>query len=113
MEYKSLLGKRGKRASGQVIWDLRISELLNDILGKEKDEYLGALYLEQLDEKDAAVFRLNVFQDMLRKDVYDEVVNFVEKIRECMKILELEKEVYEQHKPGFAPRRSTGIHRSA
>jgi DNA mismatch repair ATPase MutS len=101
MEYESLLGKRGRRASDQVIWDLRISEILNDILGKEKDEYLGALYLEQLDEKDAAVFRLNVFQDMLRKEVYDEVVKFVEKIRECMRILELEKEAYEQHKPGL------------
>jgi DNA mismatch repair protein MutS len=101
MEYKSILGGRGRKAEEQTVQDLRIVELLADILGGEEDEFLKSLYLEQLDSEEVAVFRLSVFQDLLRDEVYSAIKDFVNKIRRCMKLIDLEKDVYEQHKIGF------------
>jgi DNA mismatch repair protein MutS len=101
VEYKSILGGRGRKAEEQTVQDLRIVELLADILGGEEDEFLKSLYLEQLDSEEVAVFRLSVFQDLLRDEVYGAVKDFVSKIRRCMKLIDLEKDVYEQHKIGF------------
>jgi DNA mismatch repair protein MutS len=101
VEYKSILGGRGRKAEEQTVQDLRIVELLADILGGEEDEFLKSLYLEQLDSEEVAVFRLSVFQDLLRDEVYSAIKDFVNKIRRCMKLIDLEKDVYEQHKIGF------------
>ncbi len=101
MEYKSILGERGRAVDEQVLYDLRISELLEDILGRERDEFLRSLYLEPLNNEEIAVFRLNVFRDLMRNEVYNAVENFVEKIRESIDYIELEKEAYEQHKLGL------------
>jgi hypothetical protein len=57
MRYESILGGRGRRTDEQMVWDLRISELLADILGREKNEFLRSLYLEQLEREETAVFR--------------------------------------------------------
>jgi DNA mismatch repair ATPase MutS len=101
MRYESILGGRGRRADEQMVWDLRISELLADILGREKNEFLRSLYLEQLEREETAVFRLNVFQDLMREEVYDAVRGFVDKIRECAGLIKLEEDAYEQHKLGL------------
>jgi hypothetical protein len=101
MRYESILGGRGRRADEQMVWDLRISELLADILGREKNEFLRSLYLEQLEREETAVFRLNVFQDLMREEVYDAVRGFVDKIRECEGLIKLEEDAYEQHKLGL------------
>jgi len=36
-------------------------ELINDILGRNQDEFLRELYLEPLSNEETAVFRLMVF----------------------------------------------------
>jgi hypothetical protein len=44
--------------------------------GGKKNEFLRSLYLEQLEREETAVFRLNVFQDLMREEVYDAVRGF-------------------------------------
>jgi len=82
LEYRSILGGRGIRVSDDLIRDLRLLELINDILGKNQDEFLRELYLEPLSSEETAVFRLMVFQDLMMDNVYRVVEEFVERIRE-------------------------------
>jgi hypothetical protein len=46
LSYKSILGSRGVKVDEYVIYDLRIRELVNEILGRERDELLWNLFLE-------------------------------------------------------------------
>jgi DNA mismatch repair protein MutS len=101
MVYLTILGGRGRRIDEQVARDLRIHELLGDIFGKRNDDFLRSLYLEPLDNEDVAVFRLNVFRDLLKGEVLDAVAEFVERVNNAVKILEMEKDVYEEHKIGM------------
>jgi hypothetical protein len=101
LRYESILGSRGVKADEQVLYDLRIRELVSEILGRERDELLWNLFLEPLVNVDAAVYRLNVFRDLMREDVYMAVKRFVEKVREAINYLEMEKEAYEPHKLGL------------
>jgi hypothetical protein len=95
------LGSRGIRADEQVLSDLRIRELVSLILGKERDEFLWSLFLEPLDSIDSVVYRLNVFRDLMRTEVYVVTERLVEKVREALSYLETEKEAYEPHKLGL------------
>jgi len=65
VEIWSILGSRGVKADEQVLYDLRIRELVSEILGRERDELLWNLFLEPLVNVDAAVYRLNVFRDLM------------------------------------------------
>jgi hypothetical protein len=78
--YLTILGGRGRRIDEQVARDLRIHELLGDILGKRNDDFLRSLYLEPLDNEEVAMFRLNVFRDLLKGEVLDAVAEFVERV---------------------------------
>ncbi len=71
MVYLTILGGIGRRIDEQVARDLRIHELLGDIFGKRNDDFLRNLYLEPLDNKEVAVFRLNVFRGLLKGEVLD------------------------------------------
>ena len=101
MVYLTILGGRGRRIDEQVAHDLRIYELLGDIFGKRKDDFLRSLHLEPLDNEGVAVFRLNVFRDLLKGEVLDAVAEFVERVNNAVRILEMEKVVYEEHKIGM------------
>lgn len=96
MEYKSILGRRGGRVKNKVLEDLKMNNLLADILGKNRDEFLEELFLEELESKDVAVFRLNVFKDLLKPGVFEAVSEFVEKIKDAERLLELEKDIYHE-----------------
>jgi hypothetical protein len=101
LEYRSILGGRGIRVSDDLIRDLRLLELINDILGKNQDEFLRELYLEPLSSEETAVFRLMVFQDLMMDNVYRVVEEFVERIRESERLLQLKEEAYDQHRVGL------------
>jgi len=101
VEYLSILGGRGRRIDEQVAHDLRIHELLDDIFGKRNDDFLRSLYLEPLDDEEVAVFRHNVFRDLLKGEVLDAVAEFVEHVNNAVRILAMEKDVYEEHKIGM------------
>lgn len=101
MEYRSILGGRGIRVSDDLIRDLRLLELINDILGRNQDEFLRELYLEPLSSEETAVFRLMVFQDLMMDNVYRVVEEFVERIRESERLLQLKEEAYDQHRVGL------------
>jgi len=101
MEYRSILGERGSMVGNDVAKDLRILELVDDILGRNRDEFLRELYLEPLSREEAAVFRLMVFQDLMINDVYRMVEGFVEGIRESERLIQLKEEAYDQHKVGL------------
>ncbi|MCG2880071.1 MAG: hypothetical protein L7G96_01965 [Vulcanisaeta sp.] len=101
LEYRSILGGRGSRVSDDLIRDLRLLELINDILGRNQDEFLRELYLEPLSNEETAVFRLMVFQDLMMNDVYRVVEEFVERIRESERLLQLKGEAYDQHRVGL------------
>ncbi|MEM0003777.1 MAG: hypothetical protein QXE10_00975 [Desulfurococcaceae archaeon] len=81
--------------------DLRIRELVSVILGRERDEFLWSLFLEPLGSVDAVVYRLNVFSDLMREDVYMAVERFIGRVREALNYLDMEKEAYEPHKLGL------------
>ena len=87
MEHLSILGERGRRIDEQVAHDLRIHELLGDIFGKRNDDFLRSLYLKPLDNEEVAVFRLNVFRDLLKGEVLDAVAEFVERVNNAVRIL--------------------------
>ena len=101
MSYRSIIGSRGTRVDEQVLYDLRIRELISEVLGRERDELLWNLFLEPLDSVDVALYRLNVFRDLMREDIYAAVDEFVERVREAMDYLEMEKDAYEPHKLGL------------
>jgi len=101
LRYESILGSRGVEADEQVLYDLRIRELVSEILGRERDELLWSLFLEPLADVDTAVYRLNVFRDLMREDVYVAVKRFVERVREAINYLKMEEEAYEPHKLGL------------
>ena len=101
MSYRSIIGSRGTRVDEQVLYDLRIRELISEVLGRERDELLWSLFLEPLDSVDVALYRLNVFRDLMREDVCAAVDEFVERVREAMDYLEMEKDAYEPHKLGL------------
>jgi hypothetical protein len=101
LSYRSIIGSRGTRADEQVLYDLRIHELVSEVLGRERDELLWNLFLEPVDSVDVAIYRLNVFRDLMREDIYAVVDEFVERIREARDYLEMEKDAYEPHKLGL------------
>jgi len=101
LSYKSILGSRGVKVDEQVIYDLRIRELVNEILGRERDEFLWNLFLEHPDSLDVVIYRLMCFRDLMRENVYMAVKRFVEKIREAVDYLEMEKDAHEPHKLGL------------
>jgi hypothetical protein len=102
LSYRSILGSRGRRVGeDQVLYDLRIRELASEILGRERDELLWSLFQEPLDSVDAAVYRLDVFRDLMNESIYTAVERFVEKIRLALDYLEMEKDAFEPHKLGL------------
>jgi DNA mismatch repair ATPase MutS len=101
LSYRSIIGSRGTRVDEQVLYDLRIRELISEVLGRERDELLWSLFLEPLDSVDVALYRLNVFRDLMREDICAAVDEFVERVREAMDYLEMEKDAYEPHKLGL------------
>jgi hypothetical protein len=81
LSYKSILGSRGVKVDEHVLYDLRIRELVNEILGRERDELLWNLFLEHPNSLDVVIYRLMCFRDLMREDVYMAVKRFVEKVR--------------------------------
>lgn len=80
---------------------MRIRELASEILCRERDELLWSMFQEPLDSVDAAVYRLDVFRDLMNESVYTAVERFVEKVRLALDYLEMEKDAFEPHKLGL------------
>jgi hypothetical protein len=101
LEYKSLIGSRGSKANEKVISDLRIEDLINDILGKDKDQFLIDIFKEPLTDRSIIEFRLEIFSDIMDQKVYNAIAYFLNAIKDCNKLLNLEASVYEELKYGF------------
>lgn len=101
MEYKSLIGSKGSKANEETIWDLRIEELINDILGNDKNQFLIDVFKEPLIDKNAIDFRLKIFNDLMDEKIYNAIKNFVNKIKDCNRLMDLEAKTYEEFKYGF------------
>jgi DNA mismatch repair ATPase MutS len=100
--YYSILGARGIRELEQTLNDLRIPEIVTDILGKDGDEFLKELFFEPLADKDIALYRLRVVGDLLKEDVYGAVSQFVDGVRKALSLMSLEREInYDEHKIGI------------
>lgn len=96
LEYKSLIGSRGSKASDETVWDLRIEELINDILGKDKNPFLIDIFKEPLNDMDIIDFRLKIFYDLMDENAYSVIKNFVKKIKDCSSMVDLEAKTYEE-----------------
>jgi len=101
LEYKSLLGSKGSKANEETIRDLRIEELINDILGNDKNQFLIDVFKEPLSDKNAIDFRLKIFNDLMDEKIYNVIKNFVNKIKDCNRLMDLEAKTYEEFKYGF------------
>jgi len=99
--YKSLIGSKGSKANERTIWDLRIEELINDILGNDKNQFLIDVFKEPLTDKDVIVFRQRIFNDLMDEKIYSVIKNFVYEIKEFNKLMDLEAKTYEEFKYGF------------
>ena len=97
----SLLGSRGSKASERVLWDLRIEELVDDILGKNKDQFLADVFKEPLTDRDAITFRQRVFEDLMDERAYAVARGFVEGVKEVSRLLSLEADAYEEFRYGL------------
>ena len=84
-----------------MIYDLGIRGLVSEILGRERDEFLWNLFLEHSNSLDVVIYRLMCFRDLMRENVYMAVRRFVEKIREAIDYLDMEKDAHEPHKLGL------------
>jgi len=101
LEYKSLIGSRGSKANEKVISDLRIEDLINDIFGRDKDQFLIDIFKEPLTDRSIIEFRLKIFSDIMDQKVYNAIAYFLNAIKDCNRLLNLEASVYEELKYGF------------
>ena len=95
------MGSRGTKADHETIFDLRIEELISDILGRDKDQFLLNVFEEPLTDRDAINFRLSIFTDLLNQSVYNAVTYFVDAIKDCKRLMNLEGDLYDEFKYGF------------